>query len=153
MRPSILDDYGLDSALARHIQEVAKTAGMEIDYQFTSPEGLPRLPNRIEVPLFRIAQEAITNLIKHARATHASVIVLRQIHEITMLIEDDGRGFDTNMVQDKNGQCLGLVGMRERVNLLGGSFVVESAPGEGTTIRVRIPLQEDQDADTSLHSR
>jgi signal transduction histidine kinase len=140
MRPSILDDYGLDSALARHIEEVSKTAGFEIDYQFNSPEDLGRLPSRIEVPLFRIAQEALTNMIRHARATHASVIVLRQLHEITMLIEDDGKGFDVAMVQARGDQCLGLMGMSERVNLLGGSFVIESAPGEGTTIRVRLPL-------------
>jgi signal transduction histidine kinase len=57
-----------------------------------------------------------------------------------MLVEDDGKGFDTAMAQNKEGQCLGLMGMKERVNLMGGSFVIESAPGEGTTIRVRIPL-------------
>ncbi len=152
MRPSILDDYGLDSALARHIEEVPKTAGFEIDYQFTSPDGLKRLPSRIEVTLFRIAQEAITNIIRHARATHASVVVLRQIHEITMLVEDDGQGFNLQSAQEKGDQCLGLMGMKERVNLLGGSFVIESAPGEGTTIRVRIPLSEDHDVDTNLHS-
>jgi len=153
MRPSILDDYGLDSALARHIEEVTKTAGFDIDYQFTSPDGLKRLPSRIEVPLFRIAQEALTNMIRHARATHASVVVLRQIHEITMLVEDDGQGFDIAMVKEKGEQCLGLMGMRERINLLGGSFVIESAPGEGTTIRVRIPLSEEQDVHTSFYSR
>jgi signal transduction histidine kinase len=140
MRPSILDDYGLDSALARHIEEVSRTAGFQIDYQFNSPESLDRLPSRIEVPLFRIAQEALTNMIRHAKASHASVIVLRQLHEITMLVEDDGKGFDMAMAQNKEGQCLGLMGMKERVNLLGGSFVIESSPGEGTTIRVRIPL-------------
>jgi signal transduction histidine kinase len=140
MRPSILDDYGLDSALARHIEEVSRTAGFEIDYHYNSPEGSERLPSRIEVPLFRIAQEALTNMIRHANAKHASVIVLRQLHEITMLVEDDGKGFDTGMVQNKEDQCLGLMGMQERVNLLGGSFVMESAPGEGSTIRVRIPL-------------
>jgi signal transduction histidine kinase len=140
MRPSILDDYGLDSALARHIEEVSRTAGFQIDYQFNSPEGLERLPSRIEVPLFRIAQEALTNMIRHSRATHASVIVLRQLHEITLLIEDDGQGFNVAMVQAKEDQCLGLMGMSERVNLLGGSFVIESAPGEGTRIRVRLPL-------------
>jgi signal transduction histidine kinase len=153
MRPSILDDYGLDSALARHIEEVGKTAGFGIDYQYTSPEGLERLPSRIEVPLFRIAQEAITNMIRHAKAAHASVIVLRQIREITMIVEDDGQGFDMAMVKEKGDQCLGLVGMEERVNLLGGSFVIESSPGDGTTIRVRIPLSEERDAHTSLHSR
>jgi signal transduction histidine kinase len=150
MRPSILDDYGLESALGRHIEEVSKTAGLEIDYQFTSQDGLKRLPIRIEVPLFRIAQEAITNMIRHAKASHASVVVLRQLHEITMLVEDDGRGFN---VDEKRDQSLGLLGMRERVNLLGGSFVIESVPGEGTTIRVRIPLSEEQDVHTHFYSR
>jgi signal transduction histidine kinase len=140
MRPSILDDYGLDSALARHIEEVSRTAGFQIDYQFNAPEGLERLPSRIEVPLFRIAQEALTNMIRHAKASHGSVIVLRQLHEITMIVEDDGKGFDMEMVQNRGGECLGLMGMKERVNLLGGSFVIESTPGEGATIRVRIPL-------------
>jgi signal transduction histidine kinase len=153
MRPSILDDYGLDSALGRHIEEVAKTAGFDIDYQFTSPDGLERLPSRIEVSLFRIAQEAVTNMIRHAKATHASVVVLRQIHEITMIVEDDGQGFDIGMVQEKGDRCLGLIGMKERVNLLGGSFVVESAPGEGTRIRVRIPLSEEHNVHSSIHSR
>ncbi len=159
MRPSILDDYGLDSALARHIEEITKTAGFEIDYQFTSPDGLKRLPSRIEVPLFRIAQEALTNIVRHAKASHASVVVLRQLHEITMLVEDDGQGFDIAMAQEKGDQCLGLMGMKERVNLLGGGFVVESAPGEGTTIRVRIPLseeheeEEEQNVHTNLYSR
>jgi signal transduction histidine kinase len=153
MRPSILDDYGLESALARHIQEVSKNAGLQIDFQCSSPDGLQRLPGRIEVPLFRIAQEAITNMIRHAKATRASVVILHQIHEITMIVEDNGQGFDLAMVKEKGDQCLGLMGMRERVNLLGGSFVIEAARGEGTTIRVRIPLSEDRDVHTDFDSR
>jgi len=151
MRPSILDDYGLESALARHIEEAAKTAGLEIDYQFISPEGLKRLPIGVELSLFRIAQEATTNIIRHAKASHASFVVLQQLHEVTMLVEDNGQGFDFAAASKKCDQCLGLMGMRERVNLLGGSFVIESAPGEGTTIRVRIPI-EDSNANTDLHS-
>jgi signal transduction histidine kinase len=152
MRPSILDDYGLESALSRHIQEVTNTTGLEIDYQFISPEGLMRLPIGAEVSLFRIAQEATTNIIKHAKASHVSFIVLRQLHEITMLVEDNGQGFDFVAANAKGDQCLGLMGMKERVNLLGGSFVIESAPGEGTTIRVRIPLGEESNAHPDLHS-
>jgi signal transduction histidine kinase len=153
MRPSILDDYGLELALARHIEQVSKNAGLQIDFQFISPEGLQRLPSRIEVPLFRIAQEAITNMIRHAKADHASVVILRQLHEITMIVEDDGQGFDLVMVKEKGDQCLGLMGMRERVNLLGGSFVIESNPGEGTTLRTRIPLSEESDVHTDFDSR
>jgi signal transduction histidine kinase len=151
MRPSILDDYGLDSALARHIQELSKAVGLEIDFQCTSPDGMKRLPTRIEVTLFRIAQEALTNVIRHSKASRASVILLRQISEIAMLVEDDGRGFDF-AAKDRSDQCLGLMGMRERANLLGGSFVVESAPGEGTTIRVKIPLNEEENAHTDFDS-
>jgi signal transduction histidine kinase len=152
MRPSILDDYGLESALARHVEEVTKTAGLEVDYQFLSPQGIGRMPISAELSLFRIAQEATTNIIRHAKALHASIIVLRQLHEVTMIVEDHGQGFDYASVGKKGDQCLGLIGMRERVNLLGGSFVIESIPGEGTTIRVRIPL-EDAGANTNLHSR
>jgi signal transduction histidine kinase len=152
IRPSILDDYGLESALARHIEEVTKTARLEIDYQFISPDGSKRLPIGVELSLFRIAQEATANIIKHAKASHASFVVLRQPHEVTLLIEDNGQGFDLEATRKKCTSCLGLMGMQERVNLLGGSFVVESAPGEGTTIRVRIPLGEESHADTDLHS-
>ncbi len=152
MRPSILDDYGLESALARHIEEATKTTGLEIDYQFITPEGLERLPISVELSLFRIAQEATTNIIKHAKASHASFVVLRQLHEVTMIVEDNGQGFDFAAVSKRGDQCLGLMGMRERVNLLGASFVIESAPGEGTTISVRIPLGEDSNANTDLHS-
>ncbi len=152
MRPSILDDYGLESALARHIEEATKTTGLEIDYQFIAPEGLERLPISVELSLFRIAQEATANIIKHAKASHASFVVLRQLHEVTMIVEDNGQGFDFAAVSKRGDQCLGLMGMRERVNLLGASFVIESAPGEGTTISIRIPLGEDSNANTDLHS-
>jgi two-component system sensor histidine kinase NreB len=70
-----------------------------------------------------------------------------------MIIEDNGHGFDFTAANQKGDQCLGLMGMKERVNLLGGSFVIESAPGEGTTIRVRIPLSEVLNANTNFHSR
>lgn len=140
MRPSILDDYGLDSALARHIEEVSRHFELEIDYSFSSPPDLERLPGRIEVCLFRIAQEAITNIQRHSGASHASVIVLRQLHEITLLIEDNGKGFNLSMLHEKRDMCLGLIGMKERVALLGGSVTLESTPGEGTIIRVKIPL-------------
>ncbi len=153
MRPSILDDYGLDSALGRHIEEISQHSGLTIDYSYTSPPGMDRLPIRIEVPLFRIAQEAITNVQRHSGATHASVVVLRQFRDITLLVEDNGQGFDPAMISEKGDKCLGLIGMRERVALLGGSVVIESALGEGTTIRAKIPLDGETDAYTNTDSR
>jgi len=153
MRPSILDDYGLDSALARHIEEVSRHFELEIDYSFSSPPNLKRLPGRIEVCLFRIAQEAITNVHRHAAASHASVVVLHQPHDITMLVEDNGQGFNLSKLHEKRDECMGLIGMKERVALLGGGVTIESVPGEGTTIRVRIPLDGGADTYANTDSR
>ncbi len=143
MRPSILDDYGLDSALARHIEEMSRHSGLEIDYQYTQPPGLGRLPSRVEVTLYRVAQEAITNIVRHAAASRASVVVIQQRSDIVMLVEDDGKGIRPDLMRTRGSKSLGLTGMKERVALLGGSCAIESVPGEGTTIRVRIPLNEE----------
>ena len=140
MRPSILDDYGLDSALDRYLQDMTEHSDVTIDYQSISPSEDGRLPGRIEVTLYRIAQEAITNIIRHARAQRASVILHKRPDEVTLLVEDDGVGFDPAMVVKSQITCLGFVGMRERSTLLGGDFSVESAPGSGTSIRIKIPL-------------
>lgn len=152
IRPSILDDYGLDSALARHIEEVSQHFELEIDYNYSSPPNLQRLPSRIEVCLFRIAQEAITNIQRHAGAQHASVVVLRQAHDITMLVEDNGKGFNLDILQEKRDTCLGLIGMKERIALLGGEVDIESILGEGTTVRVKIPLDGDSNVSANIDS-
>jgi len=153
MRPSILDDYGLDSALARHIEEVSRHLELEIDYSYSSPPNLERLPGRIEVSLFRIAQEGITNIQRHSGASHASVVVLRQFRDIKLLIEDNGRGLDLSMLRENRDKCMGLIGMKERAALLGGSVEIESIPGEGTTIHVKIPLDGGSNANTDTDSR
>ena len=140
MRPSILDDYGLNSALARHIDDVSRHSTVVIDYNFTSPAGLERLPSRIEVPLFRIAQEAITNVQRHSDAAHASVVVLRQLHDITLLVEDNGKGISIEELN--SSMSLGIIGMRERVNILRGEFAVFGDPGKGTKVHVKIPLRK-----------
>jgi signal transduction histidine kinase len=140
MRPSILDDYGLDSALTRYIEEISKHLNFAIDYQYTPAPGVGRLPNAVEITLYRVAQEAITNIVSHAQATRASVVILHQPGEVTLVIEDNGRGFDPKTGGTAGGH-LGLAGMRERVALLGGTIEIESAPGEGTTIQVRVPPQ------------
>jgi signal transduction histidine kinase len=113
---------------------------MAIDYQCTDAGELPRLPGRIEVALYRIAQEALTNVRRHAKARQASVVLLQQPGEVTLLVEDDGIGFDPSSVQETTDTSLGLTGMEERATLLGGSFVLESAAGSGTVVRVSIPV-------------
>ena len=143
MRPSILDDYGLDSALARQVEETSRHFGLKIDYQYTCLPDLERLPSQIEVSLYRVAQEALRNVVRHARATQCSVVVLRRRDEVTLLIEDDGHGFNVAAVEKIGNACLGLTGMKERVALLNGSCAIESTPGQGSIIRVRIPLNEE----------
>ena len=102
------------------------------------------LPPQVEIALFRVAQEAITNIAKHAGAHHALVNVDFGRSAITIEIEDDGRGFDPDKVSPRPGdaQGIGLIGMRERVELLGGQFQIETQPGGGTRIIVRVPLEE-----------
>jgi len=144
MRPSILDDYGIDNALSRYIDEISKSAKMKIDYQYISPNQLSRLPMRTEVTLYRIAQEAITNIMRHANAKQSSVILMRNINDTLLLIEDDGIGFDPESFDRDGLSHIGLIGMRERAALLGAEFKVESSPGSGTTIRVKITQEREE---------
>ena len=143
MRPSILDDYGLDSALARYVEESSERFGIPIDYQYICSSKLGRLSSRVEVTLYRIAQEAVTNIIRHAHARRASMVLFQRPDSVTLLVEDEGVGFDLASVRESSNTCLGLIGMEERTALLGGDFVMESAPANGTTIRVTIPTNEE----------
>ena len=137
MHPSILDDYGLDQALERYIAMMAKSARMHIDYQSLCPPGLERLAYRTEVSLYRIAQEAITNIVRHAKTDQASVVFMRSESEAVLLIEDNGQGFDCTTAPREDSIHMGLAGMRDRASMLGGEFTMESTPGQGTTVRVK----------------
>ncbi len=142
MRPSILDDYGLDSALARHVEEISEHSGLQIDYQYIRSPDLDRLPSRVEEALFRIAQESLTNILRHAHAERASVVVLQQPDGVTLLVEDDGCGFVVDAAAQHCNDCFGLTSMQERAALLNGTCTLESLPGQGTTLRVKIPMCE-----------
>jgi signal transduction histidine kinase len=100
------------------------------------------LPTELASALYRIVQEALTNVAKHAGATQVSVIVERPDGEVRLIVEDDGRGFDLDetAVRVRNERRLGLAGIRERVALVGGSVSVESSPGKGTALFVRLPV-------------
>lgn len=142
LRPAVLDDLGLDSALSRHIGNVAKRVAFTIDYQFICADDLePRLPNAMEVVLYRITQEALNNIVKYAQANRVSVLVYRRAQSVALVIEDDGVGFDVTATDKQD--ALGLLGMRERANLFKGNLVVDSTPGEGTTIKVTLPIALD----------
>jgi signal transduction histidine kinase len=134
LRPSALDDFGLVPALTRLGQGTREASGLDV--QVEARLGPSRLPSEIETAAYRIVQEALTNAVKHARATHVSIVLSRTGDTLAILVEDDGRGFDVGDA----GEGLGLVGMRERVELAAGTFLIESSPGAGTTIRLQLPI-------------
>ena len=136
LRPKALDDFGLVPALERLSETFSEQADVEVHVQAVL--GDERLPGEIETALYRIVQEALTNVIKHADAKTVSVTLTRQADRVAVVIEDDGRGFDPGV---QPGEGLGIVGMRERIALVGGRLSVESGAGRGTTIAVEVPLR------------
>jgi signal transduction histidine kinase len=143
LRPAILDDYGLELALGHFIQELASAyKELVIDYQYAfPPQQEKRLPAPIEVSLYRVAMEALNNIISHASASRASVVILWQHSKILLLIEDDGCGFDYPAVRRDIDRCLGIIDMEERVASLGGTLRIESTLQRGTTVRVEVPIE------------
>jgi len=133
LRPKALDDFGLAPALERLRDTFSEQTGMRVDLESRIRD---RLPPDVETALYRIVQEALTNIVKHAQANAVSIVLARKAGAITALIEDDGRGFS----HDGRGEGLGLLGMGERLALLGGRLTVESRPGAGTTIVAEVPL-------------
>ncbi|MBI5095246.1 MAG: HAMP domain-containing protein [Candidatus Hydrogenedentes bacterium] len=144
MRPAALDDLGLDSALDRYVKDVSARLGIPIEYECVIPPESGRLPSKVEVTLYRIVQEALTNVIRHAHASRVSVVVLRHDAHVTLVVEDNGRGFDLESVRSRGSKSLGLVGIRERAALIGGDVEFESHPGKGTEVLVSIPLETQQ---------
>ncbi len=135
LRPKALDDFGLVPALERLAETFREHTG--IDVQLEATLGVDRLPEELETTLYRLIQEALTNVVKHAQAHTVSILLVRRDGSVSALIEDDGRGFDPSRVRD---DALGLVGMRERVALLGGRLTVEAPSGAGTTLAVEVPI-------------
>jgi two-component system sensor histidine kinase UhpB len=135
LRPSALDDLGLVAALDGYTHELARRSGLGIGFESACGG---RLPPHVELVLYRIAQEALTNAAKHARAARVRVALVREPGAVTLTVHDDGRGFDPRVIDPGHG--VGLFSMRERAELAGGSLHLSSAPGRGTTVSVRVPL-------------
>ena len=135
LRPKALDDFGLVPALERLTQSFAEQTGIAVAFQAALPGG--RLPAEIETALYRIVQESLTNIVKHARASSVSVVLTKKHDSVTVIVEDDGVGFEPGRVREGG---LGLLGTRERVSLLGGRVAIESRPGAGTTFVAEVPL-------------
>jgi signal transduction histidine kinase len=135
LRPSALDDFGLVAALERLAASFAEQSGIAVDFQ-TSLAG-ERLSGEVETSLYRIVQESLTNVVKHARARHVSILLTRKNGAVKAVVEDDGQGF--NPAEDTL-DGFGLVGMRERLALLGGRLEVESSSETGTTVAAEVPI-------------
>lgn len=142
LRPTTLDDLGLLDAVAAYVDEWSRHYEIAAEFHSTRLTK-DRHDREIETHLYRIAQESLNNIAKHAEAKHVTVLLERRGRDLMLIVEDDGKGFDntTRQASRESGIGLGLVGMSERAILIGGDIEIESAPGKGTTIFVRVPLQ------------
>lgn len=135
LRPASLDHLGLEAALRQYSQSAASKFGLAVRFKargFTNE----RLPTAVETALYRVVQEAMTNVVRHARATRVDVLAERRGDRVIVMVEDDGVGFEPGRVQ--RGDHFGLLGLRERAESLGGTLTLESAPGAGTTVVVEV---------------
>lgn len=135
LRPTVLDNLGLVPALEFLAEKVTKRTGLKVS---VNGDDSTRLPAAVETALYRIVQEALNNAVKHAHASSVRIELQRTPSKVACSVCDDGRGFDAQRQKSKHG--LGLVGMRERLNALGGSLRLTTEPRRGTTIQAEIPL-------------
>lgn len=142
LRPSVLDDLGLVEALRWYAAALGERAGLAVEVSARDLDG--RLPPHLELVIFRVIQEALTNVARHARASRARVVVEATGGSVRATVADDGRGFDPDVVRSRRDgtQALGLLGMEERVRLAGGTFRLDASPGRGTTVAFTIPRTE-----------
>ena len=142
LRPSVLDDLGLSAALHAHLER--SLTGTGIEFQFDASQLTGRLPPVVETTLYRVFQEALSNVVKHSGADHLKITLARRDGIFEGEIEDNGRGFDLDQLKPEtdNPHGLGLLGMQERVAQCNGVMDIHSRPGEGTRIRIVIPLEE-----------
>jgi signal transduction histidine kinase len=142
LRPSHLDDLGLSSALRWYAGTVQERAKLNVQVEIHGNE--PKVASPVKTALFRILQEALTNVVKHAHAGSVQISLTYSPEEINARVIDDGQGFNMDLVRSAARTPWGLMGMEERVSLLGGKLSVYSRPGEGTTVEVSVPHpQED----------
>ena len=139
LRPASLDHLGLVTALQQYAAEFSRQYEMKVEFEATGMKNR-RLAAEVETAIFRTVQESLTNVALHARASRVDVLVSRHAGSVVAIIEDDGIGFSPTIPDSE--EHLGLFGMRERIEMLGGKFSVESAPGKGTTVRAEVPCHD-----------
>ncbi len=143
MRPSPVDDVGLEAALGRDVRASAVQAGLTPSFRVHNADGI-RLPPEIAGALYRVADAAAANVVAHANATALDVVMDDQRNTVSVLVQDDGTGFDVDTVLSGPVEGrFGLLTMEERMKMVGGNMVVQSQPGEGTTVLISVPLAGD----------
>jgi len=142
LRPSQLERLGLTAAIEEMLDQVAEASGIQFEFAIDRLDGL--FSPEAEINFYRIAQECANNIVKHSGATAAEVRITRDVHGVEFMMIDNGRGFDPHAAQaNRAGKSgFGLTGIAERVRILGGKHTIESAPGSGTTVKVRIEMKE-----------
>jgi hypothetical protein len=136
LRPPMLDALGLSATIRWQGGEFSRQTGIQTDVQV--PEAID-LPQERSIAVYRIIQEALTNVARHANATRVQISMQAQDHYLVLEIQDNGRGFDST--KERRKRSFGVVGMRERAQYLGGQLELACTPGEGTAVRLRIPLE------------
>ncbi|WP_170153127.1 PAS-domain containing protein [Roseiarcus fermentans] len=142
MRPTALDDIGLEAAIQQFLDEWARRSGMRFDVHLALKGR--RLPGNVETALYRVLQEGITNIVKHAHAGNVGVVLKASANDVVMIVEDNGVGFDPETLTRASSR-LGLLGMRERLAAIHGGLEIETRPGEGTALIIRVTLDASTD--------
>ncbi|MBI4186513.1 MAG: GAF domain-containing protein [Chloroflexi bacterium] len=144
LRPSALDELGLPLAIDWYVKDRLVKRGLDVKVEVSGPKA--KLPPYTETMLFRVIQEALTNVVKHAQASNVSVQLQIGTSKVIVQVEDNGKGFDSEaaLSRDSARRSLGLHGMAERVALLGGTLAIRSQPGQGTCVRVEVPLAKEE---------
>jgi signal transduction histidine kinase len=138
LRPTVLDDLGLVPAIEGYIERVSRRYGIAITCESTLDD---RLSAPVETTIYRIVQESLNNVVKHANASRAEIRISHDGRQVKCLIQDNGSGFDLNEVLSRKGsRGLGLLGIRERVESVGGELAIQSLPGNGTSLSITIPM-------------
>lgn len=145
LRPSALDDLGLASAIHWYAENGLEPRGVSLTWEVSGKE--QRLAGPLETALFRMAQEAINNVARHAEATNARLQLRFASKKVVIDVEDDGKGFDVQEVTASTDETrgLGLLGMKERASLFGGSVRIDSQPGQGTRVQIEVPVRDEED--------
>jgi two-component system, NarL family, sensor histidine kinase DegS len=139
LRPMILDDLGLEPTLRRYVQQFVEKHKLEVGVVINNMS--QRLPNEIEVALFRIVQEALENVSKHAHAKHAQINLDHNGETVSVTVEDDGAGFNPDELKGKDPKRKGLATTQQRVDMFGGKLNIDSSPGRGTKLTVNLPAE------------